>query len=46
VQLLLGLAFLPSRHVKLARLIRGAEETGEALEAEEAEYAAPGGRAR
>ena len=46
VQLLLGLAFLPSSHVKVARLFHGVEETGEALQAEEADYQAGGDGAR
>jgi uncharacterized protein (TIRG00374 family) len=38
----LGLAFLPSRHVNLARLTGAPAEVGAGLEAEEAEYRAAG----
>ena len=41
-QVLLGLIFLFSRHVKVARLFAGPGDAGEALEAEEAEYRAEG----
>jgi hypothetical protein len=36
----LGLAFLPSRHVQLSRLLGAPREVGEELEHEEAEYRA------
>jgi uncharacterized membrane protein YbhN (UPF0104 family) len=39
---LVGLLFLPSRHVKLARLLGAADELGAGLEREEAEYRASG----
>lgn len=41
-QTALGLAFLFSRHVRLANLRAGARDAGEALEAEEAEYRSEG----
>jgi len=41
-QVLLGMAFLFSPHVQLAKLSASAKEAGEDLEAEEAEYAASG----
>lgn len=41
-QTALGLAFLFSPHVKVARLFAGPKDAGEALEAEEAEYRAEG----
>jgi uncharacterized membrane protein YbhN (UPF0104 family) len=42
VQVAIGLAFLPSSHIKVSRLLGGIEETGEALEEEEAGYKAEG----
>jgi uncharacterized membrane protein YbhN (UPF0104 family) len=42
---LLGLLFLPSRHVKLARLLGASGEVGASLAEEEAEYRAAGGGA-
>jgi len=42
VQVAVGLAFLPSSHVRIGRLFRGVEETGEALEEEEAGHRAGG----
>jgi hypothetical protein len=45
-QILLGLGFMFSRHVNVARLFAGPTEAGEDLQAEEAEYQAGGdGRA-
>ena len=41
-QAFLGLVFLFSSHIKVARLFTAPDETGEALEAEEAEYVARG----
>jgi uncharacterized protein (TIRG00374 family) len=41
-QTALGLIFLFSPHVQVARLLSGPKDTGEALEAEEAEYRAEG----
>jgi hypothetical protein len=42
IQVAIGLAFLPSRHVQVGRLFAGAKDAGEELEAEEAEYQAGG----
>jgi uncharacterized protein (TIRG00374 family) len=42
---LVGLLFLPSRHVELGRLLGAAGEIGAGLEQEEAEYRASGDRA-
>jgi uncharacterized protein (TIRG00374 family) len=43
---LVGLLFLPSRHVRLGRLLGAADELGADLEEEEAEYRASGDAAR
>jgi uncharacterized protein (TIRG00374 family) len=43
---LMGLLFLPSRHVRLGRLLGAVDEIGAKLEEEEAEYRASGDAAR